>query len=233
MKSELPNEGTPASNWQSIYQKNFLGQVHRLLELGYLRIREEDYSATDEETISGDICEAIEGILDDKRESWMTFYQVHNERPVQQKGKPKAERTRQGKRRQKIDIEIASAEASPRLRFAFEAKLLCDSKSVSAYVGGSGLGCFVNGDYSEQDSSAGMVGFMQSRTREEWTQKIETRMSQQRKQTRLRTKSTWSEGPISIDGSIILLSKHDRVKRLGAIDIYHTLLDFRSKESLA
>jgi hypothetical protein len=68
--------------------------------------------------------------------------------------------------------------------------VLCDSKSVSAYVGGSGLGCFVKGEYAERDQSSGMLGFIQSRTREEWTQKIETKMSQQRKKIQLRSKST-------------------------------------------
>lgn len=228
MKSELPTEGTPAAYRHAVYQKKFLTQLHRLIELGYLQIGKEDYSDTDEETISGDICEAIEEILDDRQESWMTFYEVHNERPVQQKGRSKNVRTREGKRRQKIDIEVASAEASPRLRFAFEAKLLCDSKSVSAYVGDSGLGCFVNGEYAESDRSAGMLGFIQTRTREEWVQKIDAKMGEMRKQFRLRTNSTWTEeSSVSVAGFPAMLSHHDRAKRLGAIEVFHTLLDFR------
>lgn len=231
MRSELPTEGTPAAQRQAVYQKKFLAQVHRLIELGYLKIGKEDYSTTDEETISGDICEAIEYILDDPQELWMTFYQVHNERPVQQKGKVRGSRTREGKRRQKIDIEVASAEVSPRPRFAFEAKLLCDSKSVSAYVGSSGLGCFINGDYAERDHAAGMLGFIQSRTREEWTEKIKVKIAEKRKQVRLRTKSIWKEGNITVAGSITLLSQHNRARQLGALAVHHTLLDFRTANS--
>jgi len=226
MKSEMPNEGTATNLRKAVYEEKFLLQVHKLLELGYFAIGKEDYSNTDEETISGDISEAIEEILDKRTEPWMAFYDVHNEKPVQQKGSGKNDRTREGKKRQRIDIEFVSAEASPRLRFPFEAKLLCDSKSVSAYVGSSGLGCFVKAEYGANDQAAGMLGFIQSRTRAEWMTKIEAKMGQNKRILCAAAATPWRDSKLSVANSLVKVSNHTRAHRLGMFKVFHTLLDF-------
>ncbi len=79
MRSELPTDGCAVASRQDAYAIRFLIHVHRLLELGSITLRKEDYSGADEETISGDICEAIENILDFRTEPWMPFYGVHLE----------------------------------------------------------------------------------------------------------------------------------------------------------
>ncbi len=228
MKSELPAEGEPAGDRQSAYRACFLGHVHRLLQLGYLAIRNDDYSGTDEETISGDLSEAIEGILDDQSESWMSPYHVHNERPVQQTGRKKKDRTREGKKRQRIDLEFVSTEIAPRVRFSIEAKRLHDSGSVSAYTGPEGMGCFVSAEYAARESAAGMLGFIQERSPEEWLAKIESRIASSRKQLRLRSKQVWRDSEFVVSSTAVKLSVHDRAESRPPIEISHSFLDFRS-----
>ena len=173
MRSELPAQGSPAAQRQAAYQTRFLIQVHKLLELGYTGIGGANYPDSDEETISGDLCEAIEETLDTAKKQWMRFYHVENEKPVQQKDTPKNSRTRKGKRRQRIDI-----------------------------------------------------GFVRSRTRQEWMGKIEAKISQKRNQLRLLTDRSWAKAKVEVAGFKAMLSKHERARNLGALDVFHTLLDF-------
>lgn len=185
-----------------------------------------DYSDTNEETISGDLCETIDKILDEGKEAWMTSYHVKNEKPVQQTWLEKNQRDREGKKRQKIDIEFCSHASSPRRTFPIEAKLLCNSSSVSSYVGSGGIGCFINGEYSRGENVAAMAGFIQNRTPEDWMKLIETKMKGKKSDIKLQTPPTWEDTSYVVSGLPVKLSHHGRKQRLPSIDLHHIFFDF-------
>ena len=230
MKPDLPSAGSPAPTQREAFRGRFLSHVHRLVEHGHRALGGVDYSQTDEVTISGDICEKIEELLDSRNEPWMPFYDVHNEKPVQQTDIEKENRRREGKSRPIIDIEIVSSEPTPRLRFSFEAKRLRDSSSVSAYVGREGMGCFVGGLYASRDEAAGMLGFVQSRTIVEWMENIERKIKSRRKPLGLSPRgSVWRSSGFTISGNEGKRSLHKRVGNLPALEIFHSFLDFRKE----
>ncbi len=150
-----------------------------------------------------------------------------NERPVQQSGRQKKDRDREGKKRQKIDIEFMSSEVAPRLRFSYEAKRLHDSSSVSAYVGPEGMGCFVNAEYAASDSCGGMLGFVQDRSIEVWSKNIERKMASSRKALKTFSDPIWIDTDYSVSGVGVKRSRHER-SGMAPVEIFHRFLDFRS-----
>jgi len=227
MNPPLENESRISEARIEDFENRFFAHIRLLLDQGYMSMGKDDYSETDEVTISGDLREAINSILDAPSESWMRCYQVENEKPVQQHRLPKGERTREGKSRQKIDLELSTAEKIPRRRFSIEAKLLRDSHSVSAYVGDSGIGCFVNGEYARDEDTAGMAGFVQERALQEWTSKIEEKMEEKRTEIHLISRPAWRPTSHQVASAPVMASEHGRIDSLPNIDLLHFFFDFR------
>jgi len=229
MNPSLENESRISEARIEDFENRFFAHIRLLLDQGYLAMGKNDCWQKNEETISGDLREAIDSILDDPSESWMSCYQVENEKPVQQHWRPKAERTREGKSRQKIDLELSTAEKIPRRRFSIEAKLLRDSHSISAYVGDSGIGCFVNGEYARDENAAGMAGYIQTRTLQDWTSGIEEKMEEKRKEIRLVSSPAWGQTSHQVASASVMASEHGRIDSLRNIDLLHFFLDFRKQ----
>ncbi len=157
----------------------------------------------------------------------MPFYGVHNEKPVQQSNRPKKDRDREGKKRRAIDLSFVSSEAAPRLRFSFEAKRMYHGGSVGAYLGNEGLGCFIGGEYGFNESAAGMLGYVQNRTAEEWSERIKVKMESKREAILLLSDPAWINTELFVLGMKVKRSLHDRRRNLGMITIYHSFLDLR------
>ena len=192
------------------YRHVFLAHVHRLLQIGYSRLRPVQFASTEEPTISGRIREEIEHFLDEPpAEGWKQFYEVFNENPEDDKW-------RSGKRRLKTDIRIKSSRTAPRLRFIFEAKRLRYSRSLDDYLGSEGLRAFLNEDYAKDSLDAGMLGYVQVSTPNQWASGIGSRL----KGVGWR-KQNFAGGPQNT-----YLSRHTRIPGGSSIDIYHTLLLF-------
>jgi len=56
----------PRGRWDNAvdYDASFIPRVHRLIKLGYDRLNPAEYTETEETTITGDLAEAVEEVLD-------------------------------------------------------------------------------------------------------------------------------------------------------------------------
>jgi hypothetical protein len=106
-------------------------------------------------------------------------------------------------------------------RFAF--KPLAKRRSIKEYFGDNGLGMFVAGIYAAGESSAGMVGYVQTENSPAWLGRLARGFA--RRSSQLRVCETFRSAQDYQDIGAVRMSGHDRTT-LGRIDIYHLLLEF-------
>jgi hypothetical protein len=205
------------------YDVLFILRVHRLIRLGYGRLQHVKYATCEETTITGDLVEAVEGLLDYPDENWMRFFSVYDDPPENQ---PKHRRVRRGRSRQRVDIRLDCSESSPRARFRFECKRLGPSHTAGAYLGEQGLGCFLNAGYAAADSWGGMLGYVQSENEQIWAARIEQGLLEAPQKHSLRDQSPWRHEPVIEDLPHTYRSDHGRGRGRRRIEIYHVLLRF-------
>jgi len=143
----------------------FVRRVHQLVLLGYNRLTPATYGKAQEPSITGDLVEAIDQVLSERDEPWMSMFSVHDDPPVN-------DGRRKGKRRKRVDLRIDSGAVRPRARFRFESKRLGRRHTVKIYLGTDGLGCFLRGDYAREEDQAGMLGYVQYGNLSDWGNKI-------------------------------------------------------------
>ena len=207
------------------YDRLFIPRVHRLIKLGYDRLESTQYANEQEPAITGDLTESIEAVLDCPTASWMRFYSVYDDPPVNEP-KRRGIRRRKGRARRRVDIRLDSSEVSPRTRFRFECKRLGRRYNVGRYLGCDGLGCFLRGEYANEDLRAGMVGYVQSDDEETWAQRIATTLNASADEYALRRNSPWRHEPVIDELEHTYRSGHGRGRGKRTIELYHTLLRF-------
>lgn len=202
------------------YRQVFLIHVHRLLQIGYSRLVPAQFGNTEEPVITGRIAEEIEQFLDEPPlEGWEIFYEVFNEHPER-------DHRRKGNERLKTDIRIKSSGTSPRLRFIFEAKRLRDGGSLRAYFNEEGIGAFLNEEYAKDSLDAGMLGYVQTGTPNDWAARIENRLIADEKRLRVIPGKGWRRHRFDNGPEYSFLSSHSRSSSDHRIDVYHSLLVF-------
>src|SRR5208337_5586090 len=82
-----------------------------------------------------------------------------------------------GKRRPKMDIEVERHRRGIRPCLGFEAKRLGRGETVGGYLGSEGLTAFLTGYYPTTHGEAGMLGYIQERTNDEWSAKLARELS--------------------------------------------------------
>lgn len=201
----------------SDFRQVFVTRVHQLLELGYRKFTLTDWSKQKEPAITGELVRVMEDLACSSK----TFrhFHVHDDPHVNAPG-------RLGKNRKKLDIKIVSSQHLLRARFSFEAKRLGKHNPVSNYIGQEGLGCFLRGDYAAAEDDAGMLGYVQSDTAENWARKIQMKLEEPCNTFVLYDNSTWREYLMRSGPTYTYHTRHDRVALGRPIDIYHTLLVF-------
>ena len=113
-----------------LFRTQFLRKVHTLVAMGYDRSKAEFRCDAEEPTITGFLAQAIREITEDpEAQDWIARYEVHDEPPQNTEG-------RTGKRRRRVDMELAliSGQTGKRPRFQFEAKRLYRGDSVTEYL---------------------------------------------------------------------------------------------------
>lgn len=205
------------------YDAVFIPRVHRLIKLGYDRLNPAKYAESQETTITGDLAESVENMLDYPEEDWMRFFCIHDDPPENQ---PKHRRVRRGRSRQRVDIRLDCSEPSPRARFRFECKRLAATHTVGAYLGEKGLGCFLNVEYGAADPCGGMLGYVQSENEQTWAARIERSLVESPQKYSFRRQSPWRHKPVIEDLPHTYRSGHGRGRGRQPIEIYHTLLRF-------
>lgn len=185
--------------------------------MGYSRLERSALPNLDEPEISGLICESIEAVFDDaKSPDWVDGYSIHDDPPVH-------DRKRQGTHRRRVDLKLQSHRSRPRLRFCFEAKSLKTSSSVSEYLGKDGLGRFLDGSYSSDQTIGGMIAYVQTENCDEWCSKIVAKLDTEAH--KIGRGGMWTLATITNDLPHTYRTIHKRAKRLTNITIIHTLLD--------
>jgi hypothetical protein len=207
------------------FQHLLLTHAHKILQMGYCRLNTSTLSKAPEEDITGDLAKAMnEALASPDAPSWRTYYAVHEEPRVWNA-------KRKGKRRLRLDIQVEyTGETRP--RFSFEAKRLRGnnpqgiSKSVCAYFGDEGLGCFVLGLYAHESDEAGMIAYIQTHDLEHWIEKIEAGLKRRTEPCEWNVDKGWGGVQIAGGPETIFATSHARSKVKREIRIYHTMLLF-------
>jgi len=158
-----------SSSMVDVYQQSFVRISHELLLLGHARLVATQLANLEEPDITGKLCDAMEAALDaDDGPEWAPMFTVIDDQPESVAGKL-------GKHRPRIDVCVRCVNPRPERRFPFEAKRLHNSAALSAYLGNEGMRALVSGYYGEQ-ALAGMIGYVQTSTCPDWTDKIKKRL---------------------------------------------------------
>ena len=203
----------------SDFRRVFVIRVHQLLELGYRKLTSLAWSTAGETAITGEIVRAMDEVLENPPQYWFRHFSVHDDPPVNAPG-------HLGRSRKRLDIKIVSSQYLPRSKFSFEAKRLGKHNPVSGYVGSDGLQCFLRGDYAAAEDDAGMLGYVQWDTAENWASKIQAKFEESYNDFALYDNSTWRKYPMRSGPTYTYHTRHNRVSLGRPIDIYHTLLMF-------
>lgn len=196
----------------------FIKRVHQLLALGYARLKTHQYGESQEETITGDLVQAMVVVCDDPASPrWVDRLTAFDDPRVN-------DGTRKGKQRRRIDIGIESNVSRPRQRFSFEAKRLGERHGISGYLGDEGLGCFLRGGYAREDAEAGMLGYVQSRTPPDWAEKIASAIDENPSRYGACKAGAFTRHTVVRELTFTYRSKHKRPDVGKPIVVFHTLL---------
>jgi hypothetical protein len=154
--------------WFQEYWPSFRQHVHELLAWGYEDAKSRITQNHEEEEITGFITEAIQNrlvTLDCPR--WCEHYALKENNPVPGKGLT-------GKRRKVPDF-IFELTVPPRPEYIFEAKRLrIESSFREGYYFHKGLARFLREEYASRYLEAGMLGYLQCDTPNEWIERLKS-----------------------------------------------------------
>jgi hypothetical protein len=209
----------PSEAQKAIYRPAFIRNGLVLILRGYSRLQASELQAAEEPHITGEIVRSVRETLEaTDAESWMQNFDILDDPPQNIHGKF-------GKHRPRIDIEFVLVGRGRRPRFHIEAKRLYRRGSVNEYFGANGLGMFVAGTYAASETSAGMLGYIQTDDSQAWLGRLARGFASRANQ--LRACETFGSAPNYQDIAAVQISCHDRSSEAwGRIDIYHLLLEF-------
>jgi hypothetical protein len=214
---------TPNQAQQDVYRPAFVHNCLALLVRARRELAGTALAGEEEPSITGLLVQRAKEIIEsDDAEHWMEHLEVLDDPP--QNDQP----DRQGKRRPRIDIEFVEVRRGPRPRFHVEAKRLYRSDSVGEYVGAGGLGMFLDGAYASRWPSAGMLGYVQTRTCTEWLGEVRDRLANGQIKFRLCKQEHTFSSPDWLTAGLedVKTSCHTRAdERLGSLRIFHLVLD--------
>ncbi|MFT3870090.1 MAG: hypothetical protein QM715_16705 [Nibricoccus sp.] len=164
-------EGEPANvPLHEVYIVELREQALVLIELGYRRMTGENFSAAEEDAITGELVRHMKDAMEESDAPiWTERYSVSEQVRSNASGK-------QGKRRAIVDIEFEQHKRGLRPRLRFEAKRLYSGSGVAEYVGDEGLSAFLTGHYSRTHTDVGMLGYVQEDTAVNWAEKLSKRL---------------------------------------------------------
>ena len=203
-----------------LYTLAFRRRVHQLILMGYQRLDPPTFRDREEPDISGELARATRearGAAD--APSWASRYTVHDDPPQHASD-------RFGKARRRVDIALERVERGRCPRFQFEAKRLQSSSSVGQYLGSSGLGCFLTGEYAASHPMAGMLGYVQAEDEPTWACRIKTRLERSPRKYGLRSDGSWTRVRLVQGLEYTYHTRHDRSRSLPPVDVSHVLLRF-------
>jgi len=213
---------TNRSSDSSDYEVAFHRYALFLIIAGHKRLTENtvDYSNKEEPIITGELVRCANEYIDSTSSpAWTNLYDVKDESPENTK-------ERLGKDRKKVDIVCTRTGTRPRSRIKFEAKRLKrPGFPVGKYVGRTGLGEFISGDYAPQCNTAGMLGYIQSDNCDYWAKQIPDALNKKKKEVHLTKDGQWQKACLE-NVNDCYKTRHNRPTVKRELLVYHLLLDF-------
>jgi len=200
----------------------FVGHVHRLLALGYARLDAPNYQQADEDFITQYLAAALRKMTEDMQgPRWASHFSIHEKQRQD-------DSQLQGNSRLELDIVFERTGRGVHPCFVIEAKRLGPRHPVRIYLGPEGLGAFISCEYAKEHDDAGMLGYVQSETPDDWCRALESRLATAPGGYSVEPTGTWQRHPFSGGPATTYRSCHKRPTGRGPITIYHTLLDFNA-----
>lgn len=145
------------------YTYEFRIHAITLIVLGYRRLSIKSFTTAEEDDITGELVRSIRLLAADPTSpEWVDRYEIREQVPQNVAGVL-------GKRRPRMDIEVERHNRGPRPCFGFEAKRLGRGKGLSNYLSSEGLGAFLSGHYPTTHGEAGMLGYVQEKDIQHWS----------------------------------------------------------------
>jgi len=185
----------------------------------------DDYFDFDEEDITGDLTDSTNKYINSlSSPEWTKHYHIQEEQRENINGK-------KGKHRQRIDIVCILTGRKPHLLIKFEAKRLKNPNfSVREYVGKTGMGEFICGNYASESDTAGMLGYIQSDDCDYWAAQISIALKS-KKELYLRQDGQWRK-TIFENINNCYETRHNRQTSNRELLIYHLLFDFVDRRTV-
>ena len=208
-----PSRGRPPNT--APYTTSFVARAHELMVLGFQRLKAGSLATKAEDAITGLLVGAMQTVVDEAAGalSWASRFSVHDDPPVKN-----CDPAVDGRKRNRIDIEIEHAAKGPHPRFRVEAKRLYGTNGTSAYVGEDGLGALVSGHYGTGFQHMGMLAYVQTHTREHWTAKVAIALDKRRAEHRIPDGPAWREHRLGPWRGFVSAHPQGKVP----LDVYHS-----------
>lgn len=212
----------PGNVSDSTVRLAFIGNVHRLLALGYARLDTRKYHEADENLLTQDLAVALRKVTEDiHAPRWASQFSIHEKRRQN-------DSQRQGNDRFELDIVFERTERGAHPCFVIEAKRLGPAHPVRIYLGPEGLGAFISCEYAEDYDDAGMLAYVQSETLSDWCDALESKLAVSPGKYSVEATGTWQPHIFRGGPPATYRSRHKRSTGHKPITIYHTLLDFNA-----
>jgi hypothetical protein len=155
-----------ALSLDSVYVIQLHEHALALIWLGYGRMKADTFTEAEEDDITGELVKEMKSVIEESdAPDWSEHYSVCEQVRSDASGK-------RGKHRPIVDVELERHKRGKRPRLRFEAKRLGRGSGVSDYVGPEGLGAFLDGYYTRTHREAGMLGYVQAKSRRLWAGKL-------------------------------------------------------------
>jgi hypothetical protein len=199
-----------------VYEDALIRRSHQLVALGHGRLIPSDLEGLEEPDITGRLCDAMNAVLDAwDAPDWAAFVTVVDDQLESVSGKT-------GKRRPRTDVCVRCTNPRPEHRFRFEAKRLNNNAALQKYLGGEGMLALVHGYYGDLPH-AGMIGYVQTATCDEWSERIKTALREDPRSYDVVEPVTFEPLGVSVPEPVFL-SSHITTPGGGGRHISHTFL---------
>jgi hypothetical protein len=184
MKSASKDDDEPVLS-HVIYANQLRIHAVTLIHMGHQRLEGSCFAQAHEDAITGELVRAMKLVAEDPvSPTWVDYYEINEQ--VRQNV---ADQT--GKSRPIMDLQIECHRRGPRPRLGFEAKRLGRGRGEGDYLGKEGMAAFLSGYYPTTHGDAGMIGYVQERSLNEWSQRLAENVEQNGMQYRVAEGGTW------------------------------------------
>jgi hypothetical protein len=210
----------------------FIERVHRLLQAAYESLAQGDiehYNRCNEPDITAGLAMRMQELIDTKSvpgisRAWCVVDNWPEAAPhLPLRNQPRA------KTRKLPDLKFRYGGLRVALYFRFEAKKLAGTGDYEALISlEEGLGRFLRGVYGREDSAGGLLGYVQTESREIHAERVRAALDGDPKKYRVSAKgcwaaAAWKSGP---ECSFRVIHSRERGPR---ITVFYSFLLFRAK----